>query len=412
MVQVLPQRTNLGTQLGQSTGQGLAQGLQRGGEIGFQKNLLQNAFKDIENIPKDSNAFQLASKLIQATAGIPGAERYVGQLFPLLLGQLRSQQAFGQEGQNIPGQSGVFGEGVSPALGQSSQGLNPNLPQGKGEQSGGILGSIIPQDQIDAEAKRYAQATGTGLEGYNQIQANLMNRNSMALQQRQIAEQKASDIGIPTADIPVFMQIGQRYKDSKTFDDWVKKTERDFREYKNLSTTLDKFSYPGLLRELTSFNTPESRQNVLKRLDPQIKRLVDLGFEQEVRQKLSDKMLSPTEIEERIHPLPEKTQHDLSALPKNSGSEKSDERLRNFLDKSITSGTSLLVLRDRLWNEKNYDWQKIAKIMNEVISKPGFNISAAQQNELATLETEAPRQSLGYIFQDWGNMFRSLRGEK
>ena len=426
MVSILPPKTDVGSLIGQGLGQGIGAGIQKGADIGFQRNITQQALQGLQNLPPDTNASQLASYLIQATAGIPGAERYVGQLFPLLLQNLRSEQAFGPQGSQAGQTRGqLMGgtqsqEGISPALGASAQSLTPSLSSGQGGQSGGILGSFIPQDQINAQSKQYAQTTGTGLQGYNEMQQNLLNRNEIALQQRKMAEAKALEIGVPKDEIPQFMQIGQRHKNAATFDDWVKSTERDFKEYRNLSKSLDKDIYPGFLRGVTG-----ERPERLNRLDKTVDRLVDLGFEQEVRQKLSkpEAGLSPTEVEERIHRLSPETSRALNSLPsggQGGGQFKSaktesnqDDQVRDFLRKNITPNTSLLVLRDKLWN-KNYDWQRAAQLINDVVSEPSVQgkLTAAQQNELGTIDTEAPRQSMNYIFSGWGNFLNAFKGQK
>lgn len=415
MVQILPPKTNLGTQLGQAIGGGLSQGLQQGSQVGFQRGMLQNALKGLENLPSNATPFQLATELMKSTAGIPGAERYVGQLYPLLLGQLRSQQAFGS-----PGQPGMGAEGSQmPAggspYGQTAQSLIPGAEAAPGGPAGGILGSIIPQDQITQQSQQYAQQTGTGIEGAQQMQQYLMGKNQIALQQRQLGEQKAMDVGVKPDELPAFMQLGQRHKDAKTMDDWVRATDRDYKEYRNLSKSLDSATYPGTMRGL--FLGPTVRANRLKELDNTVNRLVNLGFEPQVREKLASSGLSPAEVEERIHPFQPETLRELNRLPSQGPlfqSEKSlqkkEQGLKDFLQKNVNNNTSLLALRNRLWQEKGYDWTRISKVMNESLDPK--TLTAAQINELGILEREPPRQSLNYIFRDVGNFLKATAGQQ
>jgi len=414
MVQILPPKTSLGNQFGQAVGSGLSSGIQQGNQVGFQRGMLQDALKNLENLPKETTPFQLASKLMQATAGIPGAERYVGQLYPLLLGQLRSDQAFGQN-DNGQGQGGQFESNGESSYGQTAQSLTPSASQSPGGESGGILGSIIPQDQIIKQAQQYGQNTGTGIEGANQYQQYLSGQNKLAQQQRLSAEQKASDIGIPNEELPAFMQLGQRHKNAKTLDDWVRATDRDYKEYRNLSKSLDSKTYPGTIRGLLA--GPSVREGRLKELDSTVKRLVNMGFEPQVREKLSSAGLSPAEVEERLHPFSNETKIELSKLPsqgpifqseKNLG--KKEEYVKEFLQKNVNNDTSLLALRNRLWQDKGYDWKRISKIMNEALDPQ--KLTAAQTNELGILETEPPRQSLNYIFRDIGNFLNATEGQK
>lgn len=416
MVQILPPKTNVGTQIGQALGAGLAEG----SNIGFQRGLIQNALKGLENVPKGTTPFQLASKLLQATAGIPGAERYVGQLFPHLLTSLQSQAAFG----NQPGQpseqqaasfGGQFAQGVPGTYGATAQELTPSAQQEVGGAPGGILGSVIPQDQINQQAQQYAQQTGTGLEGATRMQQYLLGKNQIALQQRAQAEQKASDLGVPADEIPAFMQLGQKHQNAKTFDDWARSTNRDYREYKNLSKSLDSVIYPGITRGVLF--GPSVRESRLKEIDNTVKRLVNLGFEPEVRSKLSESGLSPAEVEERIHPFSRETKIELQKLPHQGPAfqseeslSKKEEKLKDFMQKNVTNDTSLLALRNRLWQDKGYDWKRIAKVMNEAIDPS--RLTAAQTNELGILEREPPRQSLQRIFRDWGSFLQAAKGQR
>src|ERR1043165_8718133 len=122
MVQILPSRTDVGSAIGAGLGQGLGQGIARGAEVGFQRNLVNQSLAGLENLPAGTTPAQLATHLIRATAGIPGAERYVGTLYNALLPQLQAQQ---QRNLPEPGQPGPFGQGASATGGIKGQ---PQLP--------------------------------------------------------------------------------------------------------------------------------------------------------------------------------------------------------------------------------------------------------------------------------------------
>lgn len=91
MVHVTTPRPSLGAALGQGINQVLTPRL----EQQYQRGLTQEALQQVRGIGNNPNAtpFDLASSLISATAGIPGAERYVGQLFPVLMKELQARQA-------------------------------------------------------------------------------------------------------------------------------------------------------------------------------------------------------------------------------------------------------------------------------------------------------------------------------
>lgn len=92
MVTILPPATDIGTIIGTGLGSGVSQGMQRGSEVGFQRGLLQNALKGLQNLPADTSPGQLAATLMQATAGIPGAERYFQPLYESLSKDIQSRQ--------------------------------------------------------------------------------------------------------------------------------------------------------------------------------------------------------------------------------------------------------------------------------------------------------------------------------
>ncbi len=205
----------------------------------------------------------------------------------------------------------------------------------------------------------------------------------------------------------------------------------------------------------------KARENALNNLNSPVQKLVSLGFEQEVRNKLASEGLSPTEISERIHPLPEnfdkqlkklpdgpfqeqKEQSSLLGEPFQAGSplgivgaaankfykpertmktydqvleqspkeiEKMNNRLAKFLQETITPDMSLAVLRHKLWKDKNYDWRQFGPALNKA-TKNGLTLTAAQRGELSEINSQAPRDSLSEIFTDWPRFIQYYRGNK
>lgn len=424
MVQILPRPTSISNQIGEALGSGLSQGIQKGADIGVNRAIIQNALRGLENMPAGTTPAQLASKLIQATAGIPGAERYVAQLYDPLRKAIESNTAFGpggsdqqgaiQQNQQLVNNENPQGQAEGQKIpGATAQDLTSGLPSGQAGGAGGILGTVIPQDEIEKRSVDYARRTSTGIQGAQEHANYLLGLNKIAEDQRAKAEQKALEGGIPQKEIPTFMQLGQRHKNAKTFDDWYKATERDYKEFNNLTHSLEDVDYPGIFTGLYQKlkYSQNQRDPRLKRVDNTVKRLVDLGFEQKVRDTLHEKGLSPTEIEERIHPFSEEQNKNISKLPP-PGGPNSKERLVNFFKDNVNSDTSLLALRQKLW-EKGYDWQDIARAFNDATSGDGApKLTTAQTREMSILETEPPRQSLSYIFQDAGNVFDYLKGQK
>lgn len=408
MVQILPPKTNLGTQLGEALGSGLSRGIQRGSDIGFQRGMLQNALSGIENLPKGTTPFQLASKLMQATAGIPGAERYVGQLYPILLQQLQSNAAF-------PGSEADLAGNISGQPSASSQPGIPSeggFPPEKGQQ--GLLSTYVPEDQIDALATQYAKQTSTGNQGYQEARSRLEKRNENVEKQRDLVEKRFIQGGGKPEDWPLFAQLASNAP-GKTGEEIYRNIRPLFKKYENYTKSLENFSYPGYVR---SFD----RDKIIDRVSGIVKNLKEMGFEDKARETLARKGLSPTEISLLVNPLSKEVREDLNKIPKAGFLEKhkdsfktneeTDQKIKDFLYKSTDPSTSLLGIRHELW-DKGYDWERIARLMNEVYeSENAPKLTPEQLDDLGTLNKEPPRQSLAYIFQDLGNFWNFKRGEK
>src|SRR5271155_140527 len=92
MVQILPPKYNVGDQIGQS----LQRGLEQGGNLGFQRGMLQNALKGLDNIPSDASPLEKTKYMLQATAGLPDQGRILQALSPMLIGEARTSNIFGE----------------------------------------------------------------------------------------------------------------------------------------------------------------------------------------------------------------------------------------------------------------------------------------------------------------------------
>ena len=86
-------------------------------------------------------------------------------------------------------------------------------------------------------------------------------------------------------------------------------------------------------------------------------------------------------------------------------------RLSSFFKNNVNNDTSLLVLRHKLWNDKDYDWRQIGPAIREAMSK-GLKLNHAQLSELTELETQPPRQSIADVFADWGRWQDKIKGVK
>ena len=186
------------------------------------------------------------------------------------------------------------------------------------------------------------------------------------------------------------------------------------------------------------------RDAALKKMIPDTQNLVKMGREAQARKYLASQWLSPTEVAEQIHPLGKGQEAALSRLPKgvfpaekpqpaspyppknkenpfvsfeqaskNAPKEMQamQDRLADFFLKNMDKDTSPLVLRDKLWNEKDYDWRQIGPAIRQA-QEEGLKLEPHQQAEMSEINTQAPIQSLPDIFQDWWRLLSNLRGAK
>jgi hypothetical protein len=131
MTQILPQRTNLGSQFGQAVGSGLSSGMQQGNQVAFQRGTLQKGLEGLSDIPVDTTPGQLVQKIISATAGIPGAERYVAPLYESLSQDLAARQKSSSE--------------IGPSL---TREFKPQDQNGIGEGSTQIQGTSLTKEGL------------------------------------------------------------------------------------------------------------------------------------------------------------------------------------------------------------------------------------------------------------------------
>jgi SOS response regulatory protein OraA/RecX len=416
MVQILPPPTSLGSEVGQALGQGI----QQGSQLGFQRGVLQEGLSKAAQAFQNPNLSDAEKSLafINSIAGIPGSERYAEPMLKMLLGQSRNENIFGKKGALNAAGGMQEGIGVQNALPGSPEAVSP-------EKQGFLINPLTPQ-QLDAFAKNYA-AQHQDPSRYGEGYAIAQKRNEEAGINRNLVGQLAASTGKVDAKLlPQFLQLAQKHGAEANPESVVTATLPEFGEYKRLVQSLEDQFYPGVgtsLREpaikaaSTLAGMPilgkmveggDSREKALKSLSGTAKKLAEMGFEQDVRNKLASEHLSPTEIQEVLKPLPKEQLARLNSLPDASKVSQADreKHLSAFIKDNVKPDTSLLVLRDKLMN-KGYSWEDTAEAMEE--NRKNFTIS--QDAEMAQV-SQPPIQSLTNLFRGWLNWVDILRGNK
>lgn len=127
MVQILPPKKDIGQSLTQGFAEGFQGSFQPAAQQGYQRGQIHQALSSLENLPQNATPQQVTSAVIKATAGIPGAERYVGPLVQTLTERARANQT--------PDLAEMRGGGIGV------QGQAPNMQQPQQQIPGGQVGA-------------------------------------------------------------------------------------------------------------------------------------------------------------------------------------------------------------------------------------------------------------------------------
>ena len=488
MVNILPPRVSIADQLGMSLGQGLQQGLQQAAQTQYQRNLISDALSQAEKEiyappkqkvdnegkplfdtqkrpiyeePTQKDYLRKVFAIMKATAGIPGSERYLGQLFEIL-----SRQRLGQAGQSLgqPGQTGqpiqagqplgqeggAISTGQQPSLIDESQNLSQeeienrkqiytpeqigfrNDPRNTQFYSRGLL----PKPLTTEDESLYIENARNSLgEFMSPEQVTAFARSEIENEKRSRAEKinawedMAQKRGVSIDELPAFMRISENYNQSPTVTEGVDRALKEFTPaVRSALDALDKIKLPGFFGRTIGgkplvggvvgslLTGGKTRDQALESLVLPVRKLIDFGQENLVRPMLIAKGLSPTEIEEIIVPPRKKLKENIyNFKPGNKlNNAQQTTELTNFFLNNFTPEDSLLSIRDRLYN-KGYNWINFSQALDNAISiksstdKP-IVLSPRQNQELFEFTNKPPRQSLDSIFGNGISDF--LEGKK
>ena len=361
--------------LGAAIGQGIGQGFQKGFENQFQYQTdrarsleaLQQARQSAGQAKSPSD---LLFSLLEATAGRPGAERALGQLYPALLQNFLAQksgevplgpellqtpekvnlpnlqlttnpQAINQNSQ-APGQAPLAtianqtGQFFPNNLGQ--QAAPGNLPQAA---TSGIKRPVYSPDQLTKAAKNLHQTRNaaniptTLKEAYNEVrEANEENKiynqeidkelGQRIESQKESGEQAVTKLQKVLPDATdeqqaVFRKIGENKRGESTSEaDFDRVISKEAVKFKNMLTNVKKdISAPRLQNSLHRkfLGTEKDFKAASKDLQVKLKPLLDLGLYDTARNMLSDLGYYPEERESVVNDLNNKAIAAINLVP-------------------------------------------------------------------------------------------------
>lgn len=442
MVSILPSERTPFDVIGKDVGRALQgvlpgavqQGFQRGqglSAIDQLQEALGKAGGDINQIlPALAKAYTMNPNLERSGLGQQYLQQArVGQAY----GQPAGAQGVGQQPPQMPGQAPAMSQ-QAPSMGGDQQ---PSQGQAQPEFAAPSPFNIFSPQDIDAESKRFAQILNDP-NAYNQRFAQLQAQNETATGQRHDLEQAALAANISPSDLPRFMVVNS-HLDPRNPSQWAQNGVRNFNRVKANDQKIQNAFIPGMGSALLG----RDREQSLKNLIPSLHENKKLGLEQEDRAYLADNYVSPTEIESLYHPLTPRHEKALDSLPKGlfpsrTGEELSyfapakdnpfisyeearikdpqglkvmQDRLTDFFLKNVDNDTSLLNLREKLWKDKDYDWQQIGPALREA-EKKGLKLNPEQGREATIIDSQPPIQSLPDIFKDLSRLPAFFRGNK
>lgn len=448
---ILPPKTSGLDLLGQYIGQGMQNAMpqqyenqkyQRGMDV------IKNAESEIAKA--DGDPYKIALTFAKMGAAAPGLERALGPLMQTALAESQIKRAFPE----APGQTRGASQGQAPSTVQPSPQVAPQGQQATpspipiaSESMFATPGpfNVMTPDVMKNEAERFAKALRDPNAYQNKLKT-LQDENNVATAQRNALEDAALKTGeVKPTDLPRYMQVGAEFDPSNP-SEWVQKTNRAYKKIKSNDDKIDRAFIPGLGSALFG----KDRNQALERIKPTIQDNIKNGLEQETRDKLVDNYLSPTEIETLIHPMTPKQEKAISSLPRGffpaetkkqfeeSGYKKGlgyqkekspfisydeakirapqelqkmQDTLANFFIENVDKDTSLLGLREKIWEDRDYDWQQIGPAIRQAI-KMGLKLEPFQMTEMTDIETQAPMPSIPDLFNDLGRYVKFQRGER
>ena len=447
--------------LAESLGQAIggAGGNYLGEQIAYQRNRgrLQQALGEVGKGPKSgSTPLQTTLSFLNAMAGIPGSERYVGQILPTIIQQ--AQAAGSQNVQYTPGEPQQTTRQPREQLSVPQRQPLPNLRQGGQDQinnffptnvgpqeapgnlpqaaTEGLVKPVLDAPQLFQEGKRIAaERTANSMptsveDGYKIAQAineenKLYNREVEVERQARISAQeqygnkaveKLTKLmpGATDEQQAIFKKIGENIagkgKSEADIDRTLAKEATKFKNtISNIETDLSApRSYNALQRKF--LGTDKDFKQAAGDLRVKLKPLLDLGLYDTSRNLLEKLGYYPEERESIVNPLSDQSNAILNLIPevqkefvvpkdkfgpipKQEPTANQIQNLRSTLSEVFKKDPNAsLVLVRKAVEDRGYDWRTYKDTLNEMIQSEEFNPTDDQFNQLNYLDTHPLNQ--------------------
>lgn len=459
MVSILPAQRSSWDVIGDLLGSNLQQSLPGAVQQGYNRGMLQKSLEEISNLSKQPNASNLdiMTKFLKATAGIPGSERYVGQVLPEILKQAESARSANYP---IPGERGPRREALLPPMAQREP-----LPQFMGGKASPNESNFFPTNigpqgapgQVPQEAttgqkiplRTKAERTDAAREQLAEMRKvdptyNLRNaiddinreedekkawntEVDKELEQRRISQTDYGEKAVeqlnkvyPDASPEIkaiFKKKGElAAKQGSSEADIERYLATEAKKIKNTISNVENDLSPARLQNILyrklngnykDFNT--AARDLRVKLQP----LIDDGLYDTARTVLERLGYGAEEREIIINPLNEKSQSFINQLPNykpvktgvgqfgvKAIKPPTDINIVKEIIKEVKNNENnfSLVLGRKMFEDKGYDWQAYNQAIKDLIEQGELELTDDQRQQLTYLDSP-PLHRLDQLLQ-------------
>lgn len=449
-------------QIGQALGMGINKNFVDPQQL-VQRNMLREA---MSNLPENASYLDILKNVGPEFMTTPGGSQLLSEMAPLLqkeaqaksyLNYLKSQGQGGTTTSGQPtvpgGQPNVAGAGQPPTevkpFGEEYF-KNPQPPVGK-EGTYPKMSALpepipvmTPEVMRQREEQLIAQSLAQGhqpdpvaiknvilseqnrIDKYNEnIEKERGTRESKQQEQskRMLTRFNNSHPNSSSEDQVVFEKFANEARDAANENDAYTYARAKYENYENAKNGLIREAdIPDFVTKMyrQAVGTYKSKENVLKDLQPNIKKLKDLGLEDQARSILSNDvglgmedtelaMYPPSKEENLMYnkfkPNPQFDKINVharypgeeAALPQEEFMKFKDE-IANILEKNPDS--NIAAMRGILNTGKKYAWTDISRAYAELIDEGRFKPNSMQEKQLTVIKSP-PIPGMGEMFKDF-----------
>lgn len=440
MVQVIspsPRAMQAG-QIGQALGIGIGKNFPDPQQL-VQRKQLSEAFQQFQNQSKDPNAspLDLSMNFLQSMAGIPGSERYVGQILPLIISQANAQRGAqtpqpGMEGgspqmqgqqqpaaqitgspstqyvqktqQEIPNfpppdqeTPNVFGNTLEPT--QLGMGPLPKTysPQQIQQMETEDLRAGFPQSIRAQRAKEHNELARQEIKDYvnaAQVQSTIASQRRES--QQQFRESLKEYYGNDPLSLSLAENISNRPEYQNIANDQIR-AEKVKREVDLLGKNIEGYKRASVRPSPYGYRRSVYNKN-FESLNENAQPLIKEGLRPELQKILAENGWTGIEVEQILNPLGQKNLTEIKSLPSLD------------VSKASTAGGGVLFSGSdqKIINERKKSWEKsLEKLIKPGEINPRTRDTLKPGTSLVLLRDQFMKK--GGNWQDFEDMILNMR---